>query len=162
MRTDLPPNMQASLHSLTPPAIVTLFKITLADNTVFNLSPSKEVVWRGVRYEQIACTMTEISRDSDGKLTRPKFSFANPERMFSRFIYEGVMDNAEVKRFRILSTDLDADLDFAVTELFRVSRIMNLSKDSATVELRDILDGTNFFLPARAYYPPEFPHVSLS
>lgn len=162
MRTDLPHNMQLSLYDLSPDAIVTLFRVELADRSaIFLMSPYGEVTWQGDEYASIPCKMTEVTVDSDGKATRPKFTFVNPEGLFTTAIYDRHLDNAIVTRYRILKGDLDADRNDAVTEAFRVSRVMSVTKHLVVTELRDVLDGHVFKIPARAFYPPEFPHVSL-
>lgn len=162
MRTDLPTPIQESLHDLAPDALVRLYKLQLKNGTIFRLSPTAEVTWQGSQFDGVPCHLTEVSQDADGKMSRPKFTFTNPGGMFSAEIYNGRLNNATLTRYRILKADLDADRDFALTEQFRVTRIVNMSQSVATAELRDVLDGHQFKLPARAYYPPEFPHVQLS
>jgi len=161
MRTDIPSSIQQSIHELAPDALVHLYKIELTDETTIRLSPKGEVVWQGNTFEPVPCHLTEISQDADGKRSRPKFTFANPQGLFSKEIYDRKLDNAILTRYRIIQADLVADMDFALTEQFRVTRVVNVSNMTATVEMRSAMDGHNFKLPARAYYPPEFPHVKL-
>ena len=161
MRTDLPNSIQDTLHDLSPDALVRLFKLELTNGTIFRICPQGEATWQTHNYDSIPAHLAEVTQDADGKMARPKFTFSNPGGLFSAEIYKGQMDNATLTRYRILKGDLDADRDFALTESFRVTRIVNLSQHIATAELRDVLDGHNFRLPARAYYPPEFPHVKL-
>lgn len=162
MRSDLPSSMKQSLYDLSPEAIVTLFRIALADkSTIFLLSPYEQITWRGDEYSSIPCQMADVSLEAEGKATRPKFSFVNPEGLFTSAVLEGHLDNAEITRYRILKSDLDMDRDQAVTEQFRVSRVMSITRALIVTELRDILDGHSFKIPARAFYPPEFPHVQL-
>lgn len=162
MRTDLPPSMQQSLCDLSPDTIVTLFRLELADHSaIFLMSPYEEITWQGDEYTSIPCKMSEVTVDADGKATRPKFTFVNPEGLFTSAIYDRHLDNAIVTRYRILKGDLDDDRNEAVTESFRVSRVLSVTKNLVVTELRDVLDGHVFKIPARAFYPPEFPHVSL-
>lgn len=162
MRDDLPPSLAQSLYDLNPDAIVEMFRIELADKTtVFFLSPHGETSWRGDVYDNIPCKMTDVTLDSDGKATRPKFSFVNPQGMFTPGIYEGRMDLATITRYRILKGDLEMNLDTAVQESFRVSKVVSVTRALVVLELRDVLDGHAFKIPARAFYPPEFPHVQL-
>jgi len=161
MRTDLPNSIQESIHSLSPDALVPLYEIKLKSGPVFLLSPHGEVTWQGRTFDDVPGKLSDVSQDADEKAARPKFVFANPGGMFSSEIYNRKLDNADLIRYRILKSDLDADLDFALTETFRVTRIVNLSNNIATAEMRDVLDGHQFRVPARAYLPPEFPHVKL-
>ena len=161
MRSDLPSSIVDSSFELAPDALVSLFEIELKNLVRFYLTPTKQVVWQANTYEEIPCARSDVSQESDGKRSRPKFSFVNPAGLFSVQIQDGLLDGASITRIRILKADLDADNDFAVREQYRVSKILTLNKDMVTVELRDVLDGHNFVLPARGYYPPEFPHVRL-
>lgn len=161
MRKDLPTSVKKTAHDLSPDAMVTLFEIKLKGGATFRLNPHKEVVWRGKKFEDIPCHMTGVGQNTDAKVNRPRFSFANPGGIFTASLYNGQMDGATVKRIRILKADLDANLDFAIRETFRFSRIVQLGQGICVIELRDVLDGHNFKLPARAYFPPEFPHVKL-
>jgi len=161
MRTDLPANITDTQHDLAPDSLVKLFKLELTTGPIFRLSPQIQVTWQGDQYDDVPCVLTEVTQDADGKMARPKFTFANPGGLFTADIYNGQLDNATLTRYRILKADLDADRDFKITESFRISRIMQLNNSLATVELRDVLDGHQFKLPARAYFPPEFPHVKL-
>lgn len=161
MREDLPASIENTAHDLSPEALVHLFKIELQSGTTFLLSQHGEQVWRGETYEDVPCNLVGIGQHSDAEVNRPRFSFANPEGLFTAALYNGDMDNAWVTRIRILKSDLDADNDFSVQETFQMRRIVNISKSLAVVELRDVLDGQNFDLPARRYMPPEFPHVKL-
>lgn len=161
MRDDLPASIQESSFELSAEALVTLYEIKLVDNTEFFISPTVEYTWQGNTYEEIPCTMTDMSLEADGRRSRPKFSFANPQGLFTSHVYDGELDHALVKRIRILKSDLEANNDFKVTEQFKISKILNMNKDMIATELRDVLDGHNFILPARAFYPPDFPHVRL-
>lgn len=162
MRDDLPTSVNETLHDLTVEPLVSLFKVTFKDLTEMFLSPQEEVTWQGDLYETLPCQITELSYSSDGKLNRPNFSIVNPAGLFSQAVANGVVEGATLKRIRILKSDLEADNDFSVQEQFKVSRVQSLTKDLLVVELRSALDGQNFKLPARAFYPPEFPHVKLS
>lgn len=162
MRQDLPVNIQNTSHDLEVDALVRLFEIRLANNTIFRLCPSREVTWRGKLYEQVPVQLTGIERNSGGKLNRPKLSLVNPDGMFTGAVHRGELDHAEVTRLRILRPDLEANRDFAIREIFRVARIVTLQKNMVVVELRDVLDGHYFEVPARKYQPPEFPFVRLS
>lgn len=161
MRTDLPDGIVQSMHDLSPEELVVLYRVVLQDASVINLSPYETITWLGNEYSSLPCTMSSIERDSDGKVNRPKFSFANPGAVFNGPIYDGRLDNARITRFRLQKSDLTANNDFKITETFYVSKIVTLTKYMAMLELRDIFDGPTYFLPPRAYYPPEFPHVQL-
>lgn len=156
--------MKTTAQDLAPDSIVSLFKIELTNTgtpTVIYFTPHKQVTWLSKTYSEIPCTMTQMEQDSQGRANRPKFSFANPGGIFTSSIQQGYLDNAALTRYRILKADLDANIDAKVTEKFFVSKVMMVNKDMVSVELRDVFDGHLFKFPARAYYPPKFPNVSL-
>jgi phage-related protein len=140
MRTDIPESILDSSQELSPDALVYLYRILLTDQTLFLLSPQQEHVWQGETYESVPCHMTGIGNTSDGEVIRPRFSFVNPGGIFTSSLYEGRMDNAKITRIR---------------------KVLSINKSIAVVELRDVLDGHNFKLPARQFMPPEFSHVKL-
>lgn len=160
-RTDVPSSLLDTTQDLTPEPLVLLYRIVLSGGTTFRISPKNEETWQGNVYDPVPCIMTDMSIEADGRMNRPKFTFVNPAGMFTSSVATGAMDNAIITRYRILRSDLDANNNFALTEAFRVSRVMSLNKVQVILELRDVLDGHNFLLPARAFYPPEFPSVSL-
>ncbi len=164
MRTDLPTGIKTTAQDLSPDAIVSLYKLVLTNGstpTEIYFTPHKQLTWLGDTYSEIPCTMTQMEQDSQGRANRPKFSFANPGGIFTSAIQQGVLNNAQLTRFRVLKADLDANINAKVTEKFFVSKIVMMNKDMVSVELRDVFDGHMFKFPARAYYPPEFPNVSL-
>lgn len=161
MRGNIPTSIQQTAQDLSPDAIVSLFRLTLSDGTKIYFTGTKEVTWRGNLYSEIPCTFSQMELDANGKANRPKFSFVNPGGVFTSSIQQGLMNNAELVRYRILRADLEANLNYSITEKFFISRIVSLNKDLCVTELRDVLDGHMFKLPARAFYPPEFPHVNL-
>lgn len=159
---NLPDSMTQDAFELDSKAKLELFKLVLSDGSVTHLSPKREYTWRGNLYEEIPCHMTQFRRQADGEVSRPKFSIVNPGGMFTAAVHTGLLETAKITRHRILKEDLDANLDKALSQTFRVTRILNVNKDLISVECRGVLDGPGFKLPARAFYPPEFPYVSLS
>lgn len=88
-------------------------------------------------------------------------TLANPEGIFSSYAHRKWLDGAEVKRYRVLGQHLDANLNSFLVSTWRVGKVANLSNTMIVLELRSVLDGQNFILPGRAFYPPEFPTVSV-
>lgn len=161
MREDIPTPIRDQAQDLSPDALVSLYKLELTDGTLIYFNPHITVTWRGNQYDEIACTFSQMERDSQGRANRPKFTFVNPGSIFTSPIQNGLLNNAALTRYRMHKADLDANNNYAVTELFHVSKILSLNKNTCSVELRGVFDGHMFKLPARAYYPPEFPHVRL-
>lgn len=142
-------------------AEVILFKLVLADGTIFFMSPKQDWTWRGDFYEEIPCHLSQVKRQADGKLSRPKFTFVNPKEIFSAAVAGGTLENAYLTRHRIMKSDLEADLDLSIKQTMRISRVMSINHEAITTELRGALDGAAFQIPYRTFNPPEFPHVSV-
>lgn len=155
----LPQSIQDDAFNLEAKAMVILYKIALTTGPIFCLSPRGTWTWQGDTYDEVPCNMTQITRQGDGKLSRPKFTVVNPEGLFTAYINSLDVENASITRHRILKSDLEADLNVALSETYRISRILSVTRGVVSFECRGTLDGVNFKLPARTFNPPEFPHV---
>lgn len=157
----IPQEIKDTAFDLEADALVTLYEVELTNGVVLRLCPQRPVIWKGNEYDALPAHMADIEIDAQGKLNRPKFSFANPEGIFSFPINNGFLDNAIISRIQILKEDLEANRDIAIQHRLRVSRVVSMMQEVVVVELRDVLDGHQFEIPARRYLPPEFPHVKL-
>lgn len=142
-----------------------LFSLTLyppgEPAVVMNYSPKNTVVWQGTTWEGFAIHLSEYTRNTTEEMSRPKLSLANPEGFFSRYVHRRWVDGAEVIRYRVLGQHLAADINSYVKNTWRVRRVVSLTPQLVVVELGEIVDGPSFLIPGRAFYPPEFPAVSL-
>lgn len=163
MRTDVPISQQFDAYELESRGIREFYKIeflTVDDATMY-LTPHDQIEWLGHVWEFLPCKLSENAQNSTGELSRPKFACVNPQGLFSIWIEKGQADGALVTRYRILMSDLEANVAAYTKSVWVISKVVNLNKDMAVFELRSTLDGANFTLPARGFYPPEFPTVSL-
>lgn len=151
--------------SLEADGYVTLFRMRMTPpgeaETVFRFTPYKSVAWNGFTYESYGCGLTDYKKESSGESSRPKFTLFNPNGFFSRYVHRRWADNAEVVRYRVLKEHLDAGINSYLKNTWRVGKVLTLSRTIVSFELREALDGQFFLMPARAYFPPEFPSVSL-
>ncbi len=163
MREDVPTSISDTVYDLTPTAIVELFRLDLLDagSTVIFFTAQEAKTWQGDLYDTVPCNLASVSLNADGEVSRPKFTIANPQGLFSSHVQKGNLDGAILTQIRILKADLDADLDVKMISKWRVSRIPSMNKRALVMELRTILDGHLFKVPSRVFIPPEFPHVSL-
>lgn len=155
-------SVETDAFELEGKARVILYRMVLPGGTTVYLSPKASWTWQGNLYEEHPCHMSQVSRQADGKVSRPKFTIANPQAIFSASVATGVLENSLVTRYRVMKEDLEEDLDISLRETLRVSRVVSSNRESIVLELRGALDGVNFRLPFRTFHPPEFPHVSLS
>jgi lambda family phage minor tail protein L len=164
LRADLPDTHVADAFELSPDALVDLFRIQLnqlGGSTIICMTAQKQVVWQGMTFESIAVNLTQEGVSTNGEWQRPKFTVANPDGVFSAFVAQGKMDAATITRYRVNKADVDANIGRFAMNVWRQSKTLSMSRTLVTFELRSPLDGPQFQLPARAFYPPEYPHVSL-
>lgn len=153
---------ETDAYELDGQAEVILYRLVLPDGTTFLMSPKKDWTWLGDFYEEIPCHMTQVKKQADGKLSRPKFSFVNPAGIFSAAVSTGALEGAFLTRYRIMKQDLEANLDLYLHQTMRISRVVSVNYQTIVTELRGSLDGAAFQVPFRTFNPPEFPHVSVS
>jgi len=124
-------------------------------------TPLKEVKWQGKTFESHPCNITGYRRAGDEEQSRPKFSVANPDGVFTKYAHEGWLDNAEVVRYYVLKDHLEADINSFVKHTWRVSKVVSANRDVVVAELRGATDGQMFIMPPGQYMPPAFPQVSF-
>lgn len=163
MRNDIPVSQQYDAFELESKGIRDFYKLELLDgaNSVMYLSPYDQANWLGQTWETIQCKLTDYTQNSTGEQSRPKFAVVNPSGLFSLWVERGAVDGATLTRYQVLLSDLEAGVNAYTKRVWTVSKVLSLNTKMLTVELRSMLDGPNFMLPSRSYYPPDFPHVSL-
>jgi phage-related protein len=120
------------------------------------------VTWQGNYYTGTAVQISERSRDSDGKLSRPTLTIANPLAVYSPMVSQGYLDNATITERKVLYAHLLANSNIYTQRTWKVRRPTSCTHLQISLELRDSLDSQKFLLPARTYNPDDgFPSVSL-
>lgn len=160
---NLPISQQFDAFELESKGLREFYKIEFleGDDATMYLSPHNEIVWLDRTWNFLPCKISESAQNSTGEQSRPKFTIMNPQGIFSTWIETGKIDGAIVTRYRVLLSDLEAGVSAYAKNLWILSKVISLSKDMATFELRSSMDGAFFDLPARSFYPPDFPTVSL-
>ena len=163
MRTDIPISQVFDAHELESRGLREFYRIEFLtpDSTTLYLTPHNRIHWLDNVWEFLPCKLTDNAQNSSGEQSRPKFSAVNPDGLFSLWIENGYAEGAIVTRYRALLTDIDAGVAAYTKALWVISKVVSLNKDMVVFELRSTLDGANYQLPARSFYPPEFSHVSL-
>jgi len=166
MRTDLPASQVQEAMKLQARGLVELYRLDMhpPGGSIFSLyiSPLKQVTWQGhTWFDDTPCFVAESGQNVAGDSSRPKFSIVNPNGVWSRYVHQGYANNATVRRYRILTTDLAADNNAFQLSSWRVSKVVNVNKDIVVLELRGVLDGANFWIPSETYRPPKYPAVSV-
>lgn len=159
---NIPLAQEIEAHKLEAEGVRDLFKLQLADSvTVLYLTDKETLVWGDQTWEQWPNSFTGASQNSSGEKSRPKFTIANPEGIFSSWCEQGVIDGSVLTRYRVSKSDIESGVRNYAKNVWTISRVLNVNKNIASMECRSLLDGQSFILPSRAFYPPDFPHVSL-
>ena len=156
--------------SLDGDAYRNFFEIQLYPSGYLYMTPEATTTWQGKTYENWGIKLSGLSRSSDDKTARPKFSIANftyddegePIRgVFSALHAQGAIEAATVIWRKVKKYNADNNINIVEERRWRVGRIASESPTVIVLELRNTLDGPRFTIPARKYVPPEFPQVKL-
>lgn len=163
IETNLPLSQVFDAFELESQGIREFFQLELRNAGGVNLylSPQNTAEFLGRTWESLPCKLSDVSQNSTGEQSRPKFTAANPQGVFSLWVQNGAIDGAILTRYRVLMSDLTANTRAYAKNTWLVSKVLSLNKDTIIMELRSSLDGPNYQVPSRSFYPPDFPHVSL-
>lgn len=159
--TDTPAGHVEDAQLLVADGYVELFQIDLYTGSSVYLKTDHTETWNGNVWEGVSLKMTGVAKFADDQVSRPTFQIQNPMGSFSPFASEGAFDGAFVTRYRVLYADLQAGLPIYTSQVWQVNRIVGLTKDSLTVELRSFSDSPVFIIPGATFSPPKFPVVSV-
>jgi len=152
----------ADSKKLQGDAYIDLFEITLSDNvTHLYFKMDNTVYWQGNKWEGTVVKLEGVSKTADDEVSRPKLSLVNPAGVYTSLVDKGLLENANIKRIRVLKEHIDDNVPVFRTEQWKVSRVATVRRDYVVLELRGMLDGQNFMAPGRMFIPPDFPTVSL-
>jgi phage-related protein len=150
-------------QQLTADALVDLYEIRLKfKDVIFQFKDGPQVTWQGDIYQSMACQMSGDNRAADGEESKVTLRIMNPLGIFNHAAINGDIDLATVFRYRVRANHLANNTNIFQRRMWWVGRIPELVDDQGiSLELRNMTEGPNFKVPVRAYYPPEFPSVTL-
>lgn len=155
---------QEEATRLAPESYVELFKFIydyLQPDQFIAFTNHPTTTWQGITYENFPHQFSGYNIQSTGEQSRPKLQVANPNGLFSSLLVNGTLRQAQLVRYLVLRSDLLADENRYLRNKWLMAKVMNLTKDSVTLELRSVLDGVRYTLPARQYISPDFPVTSM-
>lgn len=157
-----PVSHAAEALKLSADSYVDLFEVRLhGTSTVLYFWNGETRVWQGNSYEQLPVQMQGDSVSSDGKLSRPQLTVVNPDKIFGGFAANGDFDLAVVIRKRVLQNDFINNVNIFSQRTWIVGRVVSVTSQTMTVELRQTTDMPTWLTPRRTYNPPAFPFVVL-
>lgn len=147
---------------LSADAYVDLFHLQLRNGSNLYLKNGGDnVTWNGHEWEAIPLSFNGYEVKSDGQVSRPKLQVANPNGVFSKIVLDGDLDRSYLYRYRVLRRDIDNDRAVYQMLMWIIWYCTGINNNYIMFELRNPLDGNNFFIPARQFLPPEFPTVTF-
>ena len=162
------PKHRAEATSLRPEPYVELFKLTIdrAANFALYLTAHPTIRWDLVQgseliWENYPLTFSGYNTQITGEQSRPKLQIANPNGIFSRYVANNGLKKPILERYMVLRDDLIGNQPRYLKNKWVVNRVLNLTRETISFELRSVLDGTRYTLPARQYMSPDFPATSL-
>lgn len=163
MRTDLPVSHVHDAYQLESRGYREFFKLEFADaaGSIMYISPKDQVDWLGQTWQFLGCNLTGVGKNSNGEQARPKFTIVNPQGLFSLWVEKGVVEGSLLTKYKVFLPDFESGVAAYEKNTWTISKIVSLDKNLIVTELRSLIDGQNYMLPARQFYPPDFPHVSL-
>jgi phage-related protein len=159
----IPESHLAEGQKLTADAEVDLFQLTLVSSpTIFRFKNDNTVVWQGLTWEGMGCSITGDKRSANEEEGRPTLRVINPEGLFNKPAMDGLLDRAILIRKRVLGAHITANTNIFQQRMWYVERVKELiSGQMLGLELRAMTDLPNVQIPYRVFMPPEFPTVSL-
>ena len=160
---NIPLSQQIEAYKLEAQGLRELFKLELKDNTgtVLYLTPHNQITWAGHTWEEWPCKITGYAQNSSGEKSRPKFTATNPEGVFSLWVDQGATDGAILTHYTVQTSDIDTNSAIYEKRIWVVNRPVSLNKNMVVLECRSTFDGHNYKIPPGAFFPPDYPHVSL-
>ena len=161
MSLALPKEHREENLKLSADPYVDLYKIVLRNGSNIFIKNGDSINWNGNFWESLPIKFEGWERKSEEEVSRPTVVVVNPEGVFSRIVLDGDMDKADFYRYRVLRRDIDEDRPIFQVQKWILWNAIAINTNYITFELRNPLDGNNMMVPARQYYPPEFPTVTL-
>lgn len=161
MTMAIPDSHKEENLKLTADAYVDLFHIQLRSGSNFYIKNGDPISWGGNDWESLPISLSGYEVSSDEQVSRPKLQIVNPDGVFSKVILDGEMNKAYIYRYRVLRRDLEADRPVYQMLMWLIWYPTLINKHYVEFELRNPMDGNNFYVPARQYLPPDFPTVTF-
>jgi lambda family phage minor tail protein L len=161
MTMAIPDSHKEENLKLTADAYVDLFHIQLRNGSNFYIKNGDPIFWGQHDWESLPVSLSGYEISSDESVSRPKLQIVNPDGVFSKVILDGEMNKAYIYRYRVLRKDLEQDNPVYQMLMWLIWYPTLINKNYVEFELRNPLDGNNFYVPARQYLPPDFPTVTF-
>lgn len=159
----LSPELKQARKSLAVSQLITFVKIVFKDENdtpiALRFTDAATQDWYGETWANSPFLFSEITQTTSGEKSRPKLNLPNENGVYTSYIQQGLLDNAEVTRYKALPGEAGS----AITskQCFYISRIITLNSTLFVAQLRRLSDGNRSKIPGGRYISPEFPSVVL-
>lgn len=126
------------------------------------LTTHPDIEWNGQKWLNFPLELSGDSLKTGGELVRPQLKLGNPQGIFSYAISANQIYSGTVRRYRVLRTHLESGAVSFLTNFWDIGKVASLNRDYLVLELRSPMDRHDYNLPARQFFPPEFPYVKLN
>jgi len=162
---NIPSQHIAEAHKLTADAEIDLFQLVPNDGSgTIYFKADNDITWRGDDYTGLPLSFTGLKRSSDGGSSQPRLVVGQENTDLSFFkplVHDGYLDGAIITHYRVLLSNIIANLAISERTFYRVRRPENYNSSIITLSLSTASDNTAFTLPLSQYYPPAFPAVMI-
>lgn len=152
-------------RSLQPSPYIDFFDIRVnptVEATRLFLTSHPDITWNGQQWTNFPIELSGADLKTGGELVRPQLKLGNPQGVFSYAISASQIYSGTVRRYRVLRHHLDAGVVSYLTNFWDIGKVASLNRDYLVLELRSPMDRHDYTLPARQFFPPEFPYVKLN
>lgn len=149
------------VYKLQQKNTINLLRVELTTGEIICVCDSFDFNYLGVEYDYLDFSISGDLETQTDERSRPTVRLANPNSMFHKLAVSGTLEGALVTRQQLETTYEDqTQVSTARLDVWKVYQIPNISTD-VTLQLRRLGDSPTLTLPPRAYYPPDFNHVSV-
>ena len=161
MPNNLPSKHIEDYQKLDADSIVELWEAQPLGGGIIRFKANENLTWLGYEYTGLPLKFDGSQNSADEKASRPNLVLGQQNSLFTPFLYQGALDGAVLRKYKVLGTDITNDTDIKVVETWLISQVVSYTPDGVTLKLRRLSDGPSFVVPARQYIQPEFPNVSF-
>lgn len=149
---------------LQPEPYVDFFEVRVnptAESARLLLTNHPDIMWRGEQWTNFPLELSGTASRTTGEANRPVLRLGNPNGVFSYLVSRGQLYGGTVRRYRVLKHHLESGVESFVSSFWDIGKVASLNAHFISLELRAPMDRHDYKLPARQFFPPEFPYVKL-
>lgn len=152
-------------HKMSADAEIELYELTPAGTTAkVRFKNDNTVTYLGNEFAGLPLNFTGVNKNAEGTMVQPSLTIGQSNidlSMFKGLVFDGTLDNARIEKHTVLLSDLLANNDIKVVEVYRVKRVDNYGASQISLSLATFSVAGPTSIPFRQYIPPAFPFVKI-